>query len=433
MPHSMEQDSPAICSMPNWSPLVLRTHLDEEMNNTSKLDLSIDINSDSELILTPPKAHKLVKEICDEAIDIIEQDFSSSSSSSLFSLGREVRGEDMYLTGTETCQYIRKKNKFDGITFRQSKSDKKLEEDAIHLSESPVISEIEDTERLSTFKSNNNLRTVNTQCHDVSDFYRIKGIKHEYVAKLLKLSYVLLTERTGYGGHFSVPSLDHLLEKEGQDELQKLKEDHCIELLKIKEEHKKDIIDLQDRMLKWMCSRVDLVRQQESTILQLNGELESIRSCYSKLKKKSNDVSDKGIQCFPLGGSVQTMDRDNSHHHIMSEVEPFQSPKFDKPSKDMTYNEYRNQAAAGMGGNISQPAHVNSCEGSVISKLTIYDTATAEKLFKDLCYNNKFNGNNAKNHYSTRGMGSHGTQQQGYAFNTHTDDDVDEDFVDAIS
>jgi len=216
--------------------------------------------------------------------------------------------------------------------------------------------------------------------------------------------------------------LKEAFEREKKDEIDRIKDLHDKELLRIKEEHKEDIIDLQDRVLLWMHSRVDLVQQQKHTILALKAELDSIRCEYNELKETSVETFDQASQSIAVNfsslksyvkeelreseiASKETIENlklelKHARQHIASlEMVP-EDCKVDQPSissldsnsarlqqkdtkSDTTWNDFNVKFREAMEGNLPS-SNLPPSDASVVSRLDVYDTLKADKLFKDL-------------------------------------------------
>lgn len=301
-------------------------------SNHSLLDLSIDVHSDSELILTPPKANELIEEICEDRVctrtkKTLGQQSVQGKPAVSPPVAKEQRDFfDSCCKGTNhvypkqgqgydhvqefTCTSARKHNRrhctakpdellvynMRSVTTRRGFG---THEDECHRKVMESESESE-CMRLPPMMEQQDTRTTDSLCEDVKmdriglRFSEDSIQQKECVIKLLRLSLHLL--ESSQSDYFPFDSLVSLLENDSKVASEKMEKKHHRELLKVKEEHKKDIIDLQDRMLKWMCSRIDLVHQQENTILQLDRELESMRSICFKLKKRSSQLANKGTQ-----------------------------------------------------------------------------------------------------------------------------------------
>ena len=336
-------------------------------DDSEALDLSIDIFSDSELILTPPKANKLVDEIYEAIYSAASKDegkeensgirtkhksttsiysSSSSSSCSLVSSSEKQLSLNEHnkesLGNRDDVEVSRKRARTNNLSLINSTSNNfsalhhggldnlyagnnnnggkhchSQEEDIFKTNERMLFSK-QNIEMMSlrkkTFQSNiENTRTQEEEDEadtttksqreeDGTRYNPLDGVKHkrDCIINYLKLSLHLLgsSEEDSSVSCSSASRLAVALIENGGTNLDSnnIKEKHYRELIKMKEEHKKDIIDLQDRMLKWMCSRVDLVRQQESTIHQLGRELERMTLINLRLKERSPQVCDKGIQ-----------------------------------------------------------------------------------------------------------------------------------------
>jgi hypothetical protein len=342
-----------------WGSLILNTPSIDSPNvrssNYSVVDLSIDVQSDSELILTPPKAHALVKEICKDiytnsngstnggqrgrtrnkpsSLEEEEQDDHTGGDFSLndcYTTGRNIvhckeggytiKNQDFNRRHFTTrrrlhCHYGKSTCGRGVLTSQHDPGD---EESLVRNRSS------DETRRFAADKNDEKHKGGTLQRMDNQDTKatgrlsetEIKGGGHkerfsdwvqqkECIIKLLNLSLHLLESSRYEFVPFDSSSIVNLIEKDSKVESERIEEKHSRELLKIKEEHKKDIIDLQDRMLKWMCSRIDLVHQQENTILQLDRELESMRSMCFQLKEKSSRLTDKGTQwALPTNSSA---------------------------------------------------------------------------------------------------------------------------------
>lgn len=109
--------------------------------------------------------------------------------------------------------------------------------------------------------------------------------------------------------------------------------------------------------------------------------------------------------------------RINKNGRSSSSVQKKGTPCWDADCKDIQ----NSRKGAGNNVNIAQQQHaIYNEQESVVSKLTIYDTATAEKLFKDICYNNA-RCNNSSNVI-------HGKKAGGVE-----DGILEDEFVDALS
>jgi hypothetical protein len=223
--------------------------------------------------------------------------------------------------------------------------------------------------------------------------------------------------------HFGVSGkdLEYAFATEENEKTDRMKDAHDKEVLRLKEEHKQDIIDL-------LCSRVDVVRQQGNTILQLKYELDSIRREYVELKDSSMKVFDEATQavatnCSTLKSYVQEEIRDTdtqtkdsieklkmelqcayeqmasiarspskcnlpepSTSSLESSALPHQDDECLNANNRLneddggTWLELKGQFLEAIEGNM------NVCDAtSVVSKL-VYDTCTGDKLFKDICY-----------------------------------------------
>jgi hypothetical protein len=300
-------------------------------SNHSSLDLSIDVHSDSELILTPPKADELIEEIfedrrCTRTTKTLGQRsvrgkpavsppvakeqrdfFDSCCDGTNHVYPKQSQGYDhvQEFTSTSARKHNRRNDtaKSDELLVYNMSSVTTRRGFCKHKDEHHTkVTEDEESEciRLPPMMEQQDTRRTDGVCEDAK-MDRI-GLRFpgdsiqqkECVIKLLRLSLHLL--ESSQSDYFPFGSLVSLMEKDSKVASEKMEKKHHRELLKVKEEHKKDIIDLQDRMLKWMCSRIDVVHQQENTIHQLDRELESMRSICFKLKKGSSQMANKGTQ-----------------------------------------------------------------------------------------------------------------------------------------
>lgn len=428
-------------------------------HSTESVDLSINIDSDTEILLSPPKANILVQGIRDiiennEMSTDLRQSPSGSSYGTLMSFG----------TGTfsENPQPFRKKSK---ISLESDEQKLKMDIDQYIRERYPSCASA--VEEIHLNDDNGNAKNISISIHDEearaanslqhmerkmerleNDFRRDVQIDHRNksteekkddgdLVKALLLAAQLLGLNAD--GHFDPHHLREQMEREKREEIDNLRSRHEKDILKMKEDYKQDVIDLQDRMLQWMGSRVDLVRQQERTIFKMKHELDIIRDEYNELKETSKEAFDKGTQsvainCSKLKSYVQeeireaynesdgvieslkaelksaqdkiiALEKGTIDCHVHQAVESVSSldsnsarqhhrhddddNKHDRRDCDdaSTWNDFTVKVREALEGNVPQQQILPPSDASVLSKLEVYDTMTADKLFKNLCSN----------------------------------------------
>ena len=422
------------------------------VHSMDDLDLEIDIDSDAEILLTPLKAKKLVQGIRDiiETAEKHPQQRSPCDSSfgSLMSFETESFDENPQRCCKKTkCssqlddeqnlkldidEYIRER-------YPSCSNEEKYQNDFnvnyqdntdMYDGEARTTCPLENLERKMS-------RLENELQKDRQSYHENRNTKDKDQEELVK-ALILSAQLLGLNaeGHFDPSNLKEQLEREKNEEIDSLRGMHEKEILNTKEEYKEDVIDLQDRMLQWMNSRVDLVRQQERTILGLKYELDCIRSEYKDLKETSIQAFDKGTQsvainCSTLKSYIQEeiKEADDESENIIAglkdelknaqdkieslekctvECEGYQPmasvSSLDSNSArqqqqlddrhahsdcDSTWNDFTVKIRDALEGNLPQTSSLPPSDASVVSKLEIYDTMTADKLFKKLCYDKK--------------------------------------------
>ncbi len=240
------------------------------------------------------------------------------------------------------------------------------------------------------------------------------------------------------------------------DEVKRLKDSQNEEILRLKEEHKTDLIDLQDRMLQWMSSKINLVNQQSETICYLKKELNDLRSVYDELKEMSVEAFDKATQsiatnCTSLKSYVKeeineaekeskrTIDSlrtelEKAQQKIasleaipegtrvqqtsISSLESQPTGRQRSGSISSSWSQYTSKIRDALDGKLPPS------DATVDSKLDLYGTMAAEKMFKNLY----FNTNSAKKRHTKKKKPLLDPE-----FHDCKDDEESDDFVDAQS
>ncbi len=79
-------------------------------------------------------------------------------------------------------------------------------------------------------------------------------------------------------------------QKSSNDEVQALKELHQSEILKLKEIHRREFLDLQDKTLKWIVSKSDLMQEQSRSLAYMKEEMVILKENYNELKSTTKNA-----------------------------------------------------------------------------------------------------------------------------------------------
>ena len=394
------------------------------------LDLSIDVGSNSELLLTPPKANQLLEDMFDND-DLRDSTSVSSHCGSLASVETESLREktrsrttykDTRSTGSDYHRLDIDRYLFEGCIGTRKDHDKK---------ECKTESDDNEKSMCTLGKLSNRIEKLEEEikAKDPKMKERQERSEPEEDAQAMHRFKQLLSR-------FSNPEeeIDDIFAREQKEQIERMADTHEKALFRLKEEHKQDIIDL-------LCSRIDLVRHQGNTILQLKYELDSIRREYIVFKETSAEALDKATQavvtnCSTLKSYVQEEIRDSetqgketimklehelkcAYKQIASttmtsissgcKVKPQprsmsssleSSAKVSQKERGVnatageneidgeTWRELKGHFLEAIGGSIN-PINLPPSDASIVSKLTVYDTCTADRLFKDICYKKK--------------------------------------------
>jgi hypothetical protein len=218
------------------------------------------------------------------------------------------------------------------------------------------------------------------------------------------------------------------IEKERRVDMQCLSDRHKEEMLQLREEQKKYFLDLQDRLLEWMGSRSDLVEQS----IHLKNELHLLRHDYEILKSSSEKAFEDATysiqgHCESLQAHVKEEIRESEEssrqkmsqleqdliqaRERIAELEKLREKEVNMNSGSIDYDTHEPQTSVSSldAQSIHQCSTIGdtsvatdwndfssrfrealdgkvptSDNSSVTSKLDIYATTTAEKLFKNL-------------------------------------------------
>ena len=417
-------------------------------------DLSIDVDSDAELLLTPPKAQMLVDEICD-MMDSDERPPPQISYRSLMSFDKQSFDEyshqpphnqahndsnnkvDCDQPRPQQYKYCHYKNDEESGNITDDDADKRTH------STRECEPSLERLERKMAILEND-LRSERR-----SNGNKMLNESREQMElwNAIRLSAQLL----GFNaeGQVDPDNFKQKLIRDSKNEVEHLKNVHQKELIKMREDYKHDVVDLQERLLKWVMSQRDLAQNQEYTIMRLKNELKSIRLEWKELKETSIKAFEKGtesveINCSTLKNYVHEEFREahqeterlknelkNAHDKISSlenvlertQFQPIGSVSsldshsagqqnrgvdtqkhnpterqetedaYDKQVQgdgdgdgdgEDTWNDFTVKFREAIDGNLPQTS-----DASVVSKLEVYDTMKADKLFKKLCYSSK--------------------------------------------
>jgi hypothetical protein len=218
------------------------------------------------------------------------------------------------------------------------------------------------------------------------------------------------------------------MEKERREDLRCLSDTHKEEILQLREDQKRYFVDLQNRLLEWMGSRSDLVEQS----IHLKYELHTLRQDYENLKASSIKAFQDAAQsiqenCETLQAKVKEEIRESEEssrqkmsqlekdlvqaRERIAELEQLREKQSDHNAQSIDYDTHEPQTS--VSSLDAQSVHQYSTIGdhsvatdwndfssrfrealdgrvptsdnsSVNSKLDLYATTTAEKLFKNL-------------------------------------------------
>jgi len=396
----------------NRAPRGSNLNISRSVHDDSDLDLS------GELLLSPPKAKKLVASLFDnDSFGNSKSSSSHDSNGSLVSFQTESYHPTCKNTRNTSTQEIGYLNPENGRYFLK---DCDREEFYIDIQTESRCNN-EKTERVLEKlpeKVERLVEEINAKDEKIRKLEKERQDRREPqedIDAMHRFSQLL--------SHFSVSGKDLDDAFEDTEKMDRMKDAHDKEVLRLKEEHKQDIIDL-------LCSRVDVVRQQGNTILQLKYELDSIRREYDELKDSSVKAFDKATQavatnCSTLKSYVQeeirdtdTQAKDNIEklkmelqcaYEQITSVARFPSKcNLREPSASLfesstllhqgdqrvnanksLINEHDGGTWLELKGQFLEAieGHINPSDAtSVVSKL-VYDTCTGDKLFKDICYN----------------------------------------------
>ena len=398
------------------------------------LDLSIDVGSDSELLLTPPKASQLMEDIFDNE----DSRNSPLRDGSLASFETES-------FRTRTRSHEVSKDKRSDESVYPLETDRYLYQECVgtrnyrDLKEGETQDKDNITVECALKKLSNRVdqleetKAKDAEMKELDEEIQERRYPREDVQAMQRFRKLLSL----FGD--SDEEIQDILAREQKEQMERMTDAHEKALFSLKEEHKQDIIEL-------LCSRVDLVRQQGNTIVQLKFELDCIRREYIALKKTSVEALDKATQavatnCSTLKSYVQEEIRDSetqakqtiikledelkcAHKQITTEKSLSSGYKVHPQPRSMssslessaqnhheepgtstavieneteggTWSELKGHFLEAIGGNMN-PINLPPSDASVVSKLTVYDTCTADRLFKDICYNKKIDPKSRK-------------------------------------
>ena len=69
-----------------------------------------------------------------------------------------------------------------------------------------------------------------------------------------------------------------------------LKESHQNEILALQETHRRDFLDLRDRTLKWIVSKSDLMQEHSKLLANMREEVSTLRTNYNDLRKSAKEA-----------------------------------------------------------------------------------------------------------------------------------------------
>lgn len=79
------------------------------------------------------------------------------------------------------------------------------------------------------------------------------------------------------------------------DFVKTLKESHQNEILKLKEIHRCDFLDLQDKTLKWVMSKSDMMQEHSRLLAAMREELSTLKYNYIDLKTTAKEAFVEGM------------------------------------------------------------------------------------------------------------------------------------------
>ncbi|GFH55840.1 predicted protein [Chaetoceros tenuissimus] len=222
-------------------------------------------------------------------------------------------------------------------------------------------------------------------------------------------------------------------------------EKHEQKILELKEEQKKDLIDLQDRMLLWMNTQANVSKEREEMIQQVRQEVIQVKKeCVEAVARAKESVNTNccSLREFVKEETCDFQEKANSKIKQLEEaldeargrikeygatemklkdVQPVvDETKFicsNNVKNGKTWKNLKGQFDAFDGTSVTTKGRVDQCDASVVSKITIHDTLTANNLFKELCYNKKVSR----------------PKQEEVPSPSHETSDEDDDFMDALS
>jgi hypothetical protein len=106
------------------------------------------------------------------------------------------------------------------------------------------------------------------------------------------------------------------LVEQNKDEIKELKEVHQDEIMALKEIHRRDFLDLQDKTLKWIVSKSDLMQEQSKSLAHMKEEMAVLRKDNDELKITAKEAfveAQKAIakNCKTLASYVEEEIRDS--------------------------------------------------------------------------------------------------------------------------
>lgn len=402
--HSKEAPSPWALAKPRFTPprSKLSRPFNNSTNNASMLeDLSFD--SENEYLVTPNAKNALDQNLSDTSSNASAVSFTSCSDSS-----KEVR------TKTSIDHVVHQSGWLKRST-RKIKQRKRLQEKEDDLVERIRHLEKENREFERIIQD---LRNSIDQNKEISNLNSLNS-KVETVLNYIKES----------------------RQKEGSKEVISL-EHHERKVLELKEEQKKDLIDLQDRMLLWMNTQANVSKEREEMIQQVRQEMIQVKKeCVEAMEKAKRSVN---TNCCSLREFVkeETCDfQEKANSKIKQLEEALEEAKGRIKQYEATETKFKDvkqllheaksissdkvkirktwkgQLDAFDEPSVTTKGKVDKCDASVVSKITIHDTLTANNLFKELCYNKKVSS----------------PKQIEVPSPSHEASDEDDDFMDALS
>lgn len=401
--HSKEAPSPWALAKPRFTPprSKLSRPFNNSTNNTSMLeDLSFD--SDNEYLVTP-KAKNVIDHVSDTSSNASEVSFTSCSDSS-----NELRTKTSIDNVVHQSGWLKRSSRKIKQRKRLQKKEDGLVDRIRHLEKENREFERIIQDLRNSIEQNKEISNLNSQVETVLQY------------------------------------LQESRQQEDSKEVISL-EEHEQKILELKEEQKKDLIDLQDRMLLWMNTQANVSKEREEMIQQVRQEVNQVKEeCVEAVAQAKRSIN---TNCCSLREFVkeETCDfQENANDKIkqleealkeakgrikqfeakeekLKDVQPIvdeaKSFSGDKVKTGKTWKNLKGKLDAFDGTSVTTKGKVEKCDASVVSKITIHDTLTANNLFKELCYNKKVSR----------------PKQEEIPSSSHEASDEDDDFMDALS